>query len=110
MITRFQRSIGIKLFRFGKTQAELWFCPKGEQLPNHKHEKMRSRIMFVGGGMLFTRDDKTITLGIRQTFRTFKVAAGQAHSAVVTGLCGIFLNCETWTEQPTSAAHDFVRL
>jgi quercetin dioxygenase-like cupin family protein len=110
MFIRFQRSLGIRIFRFGKVQAELWLCPKGERLPAHRHAKMESRITFVAGRMLFTRDDRTIPLGLGQTLRTFKVAAGQAHSAIVTGLFGIFLNVESWTERPTSAAHDFIRI
>lgn len=60
--------------------------------------------------MIFTRDSKTIPLGYAKIFRSFVVKAGQAHSAIVSGAFGVFLNFETWTDKPTSAAHDFIRI
>lgn len=82
----------------------------GENLPVHAHPNMESRIVFLGGRMLFTRDARTIPLGFTKILRSFVVKAGQAHGAIVTGRFGMFLNLEKWLIKPTSAAHDFIRV
>lgn len=110
MILRFQNIFGVRLFRVGRFQAELWLCPRGEKIPEHAHDKMDSRITFLGGAMIFTRDKKSIPLDWRRIGRSFKVRAGQAHGAEVTGRFGLFLNLERWTTAPSSAATDFRKL
>lgn len=109
MFIRFQNCLGLKLFRFRKWQVELWWCPRGEQLPTHSHPSMESRILFLAGSMIFTREEQTIILGAWDIFRNFRIKAGQNHSAEVVGPFGLFLNIETWTTEPTSAAHDLIR-
>ena len=110
LFLQFERARGVRLWRRGHSQAELWYCPRGYTIPEHVHDEMASRITFLGGRMLFRRDDRTLHLDWRRLFRTFTVARGQRHGATVTGRFGLFLNHETWlTTTPTSASHDFRR-
>jgi hypothetical protein len=105
---KFQRCRGFKLFRFGRYQAELWYCPAGEIIPRHTHPNIASRIMFLAGKMVFERDWNYLFLDWTQALRTFKVEPSQPHSARVLGKFGLFINFETWTGRPTSAAIDYV--
>lgn len=87
--------------------AELWFAPKGESVPPHSHDQMDSFVIFLGGRLLWSRGNLTKELGPKQFLHTTRVAAGEAHSFVITGLFGIFINVERWKQKPTSAALDF---
>lgn len=107
MITRFQRCLGIRLFRLGRWQAELWLCPRGQVIPPHTHRYFQGRLVFVAGRMEWTLEGRTRDVGWRDVLRSWPVPAGANHGAVVTGWFGVFLNIERWQGRPTSAATDF---
>lgn len=106
MIERFGRIVGLKLFRFRNRQVELWFCPKGERIPLHFHEAIDSHLVFLFGRMFWTSDGRSKELSWRNFLFNWIIPANVAHGAVVTGLCGVFMNIEKWTAEPTSAAKD----
>lgn len=111
LVAKFQKCRGFKLFRWGRWQAELWFCPAGEIIPIHWHKYIDSELVFLGGKMHWEMPPRAKDVGWRDIGRHWSVHAGTPHGATVTGLFGLFLNIEQWLEgePPTSAARDFVR-
>lgn len=111
MIHRHNRCWGISLFRWGKYQIEFWFCPKGETIEDHSHDKIDSKIVFLGGQMDGHIAYKHKLFSWRDVFRRFTIPRGTVHGAKVTGLCAMFANVETWPDKTiTSAASDFKRV
>ena len=108
MKIRFRRITGFRLFRWGRRQLEVWFCPRGEMIPAHWHDHCDSRLTFLGGGMLWEFNGRRKLCGWRQIGLTKKIPKGETHAALVTGRFGLFLNWETWDCDPSSAATDFV--
>lgn len=105
---RFQNCRGVRLFRLGSWQAEVWYCPAGEVIPPHHHEHIDSRIVYLAGQMIFVRDSAVKLMSRwRDRFKFLRVRPNQLHYAAVTGRFGLFLNLEHWTGKPTSAAVDF---
>lgn len=99
--------IGFTLFRFGKRQLELWYCPKDETIEAHVHDHIHSTLIILGGemeGWIGERHGKT---GWYDFMRRFHIPAGTVHRAKVTGRFCLFANYEVWTGTPTSAAVDF---
>lgn len=74
----------------------------------HTHEHMISRIIFLGGKMVFYKGLGARDLSWRRLFRSFTIAKGQTHGAIALPPFGLFLNFETWDREPTSAAHDLI--
>lgn len=110
MIERFGKIIGIRLFRFKNKQVEIWFCPKGEVIPLHIHKAIDSHLVFILGRMKWRSAGRVKELTYRNFLFNWLIPANVDHGAVVTGLFGIFMNIETWTDTPTSAAKDIVIL
>ncbi len=107
MIHRHNRCVGFTLFKIGRKQVELWFCPKGEVIESHVHQKMDSKILFLWGKIDGTIGERTKRLDWRHVFRRFKIPSNVTHSAKVLGFC-VFANIETWNvPNPSSAAIDF---
>ncbi len=106
MIQRFQRCIGIKLFRIGSYQLEAWCCPTGEVIPAHRHESFSSRIIHILGRMSWTMGAKSKSVSTWHCGWSKPVPAGVDHSAVAHSF-SVFLNLERWHSKPTSAAIDF---
>lgn len=108
MIERHNRCIGVKLFRLGVWQLELWFAPRGEFIEPHSHRQIDSTLVFLWGHILGTIGDKTGTVSYRDALRRFAIPAGVTHSATVYSPFCLFLNWEKWkTSNITSAAIDF---
>lgn len=108
MIERHNGCVGLKLFRLGKRQLELWFCPRHEIIESHSHKHIDSTLIFLWGRILGTIGNKTGIVSYRDTFRRFPIPAGVKHSAIVQSTFCLFLNWEKWkTGNVTSAAIDF---
>ncbi len=120
MIHRHNGCIAITLFRFGRRQLELVYCPAGEVIEPHVHQHIDSTLVMLGGeikggiapfldGLAMDwdhwRHGKT---GWYDFGRRFKIPAGTLHYAKVTGRFCLFLNYEKWDSKPTSAAVDFI--
>lgn len=106
MIVRFQRCIGIKLFRLFRWQLEVWFCPKGEVIPLHTHEQCDSRITHWYGNVEWMLGNRRRTLCNRNLGWTRSVPAGHVHGAKCHTFA-VFSNLEMWRGKPSSAAVDF---
>lgn len=111
MIERHGKCIGIKLFRWGRRQLELWFCPGGEVIGNHVHKNINVDMMILGGRMFGKIGSRSGPVGWDDLFRVFRIPAGVEHDAVITGKFCLFLSFETWeVDEVTSAAIDFVKI
>jgi len=108
VITRFQRCVGIKLFRFNTWQLEIWVCPKNEVIPLHYHAHCDSRIIHLFGEVTWRLVNKTKTLKWFNIGWNRVVKSGVYHGATVHTRFGIFANLEHWKTKPTSAGTDFV--
>lgn len=107
MIHRHNKCVGLTLFRFGKRQLEIWWCPKGEEIESHIHQNIDSTLIILGGemdGWIGSRHGRT---GWYDFLRRFHVPAGTPHRAKVTGSFCLFANYERWSCKPSSAAIDF---
>lgn len=109
MILRHGRCRGIRLFRRGQKQLELWFAPHNEVILTHVHPHIDSTLVFLGGRMVGRIGNRWGPVGALDFLRCFCIPANVPHSAVVTGWFALFLNWETWKEgaNVTSAAVDF---
>ena len=107
-LLRFNRCRGLRLLRWRFWQIELWYCPRAEQIPAHRHPHMDGRILWLGGHMMFVRNGEGIELRLRDTCKGFYVEHEDWHAARVMGRFGIFAVIEHWLLPPTSAAFDIV--
>lgn len=105
MILRHGRCLGLRLFRLGRKQLEVWFAPKDERIESHVHRNMDSKIVLLVGRVWGTNGSKT---GRVHAFTSYLISAGTPHSAYTLTACA-FLNFETWMEQKaiSSACIDF---
>ncbi len=114
MIHRHNGCIAITLFRFGRRQLELVYCPAGEVIEPHVHQHVDSTLVMLGGeiegGIIFSPFGgwKIGRTGWYDFGRRFDIPAGVYHYAKVTGRFCLFLNYEKWDSKPTSAAVDFI--
>ena len=109
LVNRHNRCVGITLFRWGRRQAEIWFCPKHEYIEPHHHPNIDSVLVVVAGEMMGKIADKHGLVHWRKDFlQRFPIPAGIVHSAAVGMFC-VFINFETWKKDKplTSAATDF---
>jgi len=109
LIHRHNRCLGLKLFRYRKTQIEIWFCPKGEQIEPHTHLEADITIVPLAGRMAGRIGERCGIAGWSDIFRRFCVPRGTVHSARMLSPC-IFMGIERWnTDLISSAATDFHR-
>lgn len=107
MIRRHNRCRGIRLWKWGRFQIEVWFCPKGEVIETHAHQHIDSKIIVLYGGMWGSIGNR---VGSPRRFKAFEVPAGVRHGAAISDYqCCIFANVERWKNgvDVTSAAEDF---
>jgi hypothetical protein len=106
---------GLRIPLPGAWQLELWWCPRGAVIPMHRHPHVESVLVFLAGGMVFTREkvqpDGTVVpksreFTIRDTFRRLVVPPTCSHGASVVGRFLLFANLERCTGPKTSAATD----
>lgn len=92
----------------GNWQVEFWFCPRGTYIPSHVHPHIQSRLIFLGGRMLWQRSAEHREFNWRHIGRSFLVGPTVEHGAVTTGAFGFFANLERWigSHPKTSAAID----
>ena len=109
LLRKHNRCRGVCLWKWGRTQVELWGCPAWELIEEHTHEEFDGLIVYIGGEMTFWTPTKRRRIGWRDFLKTLRIPAGCPHKALGTGLFGcLFLNIETWQhDRPTSAAVDF---
>jgi len=108
VIVRFQRCVGVKLFRLFNWQLEVWCCPKDEKIPMHYHANCDSRIIHLLGKMTWYVPTKSKRIGWSDIGWNRKIPAGSYHGAWVHSKLAVFANLERWKTKPTSAAKDFV--
>lgn len=96
------------LFRCGRRQLEIWFCPYGVHIEPHSHPHIDSTIRMLWGDMDGTIGERR---GWVQWWKPYLIPAGTVHSAKLWAFT-IFTNWERWTgEEPiTSAVEDFTAL
>ena len=111
LVRKHKRCRGLLLWKWGRTQVELWWCPAREIFESHRHEEFDGRIVYLAGRMFFWTDwnSKSRRIGWRDFLKTLSIPAGTEHGAIGKGWFGcLFLNIETWKhDRPTSAAVDF---
>jgi|3_EtaG_2_1085321.scaffolds.fasta_scaffold392673_1 quercetin dioxygenase-like cupin family protein len=101
------RGRGLRLFRCGGKQLEMWWFPAGEVVEDHIHKFATVRLFFLLGKMTFWSEptgEKSKTLMVPGS--TLKIPAGVAHGARVDYPFSVFLTYEKWSEPPSSIAQD----
>lgn len=114
LIHRYERAIGIRLWRWNRYQIEIWFCGPNWTIRPHSHPDEDIELAFVFGiGSQFARQKwplvapETFTPKFpRHVGRRFSVAAGTVHWFTVSKWPLVFINFERWHKTPTSAAID----
>lgn len=95
---------GFKLPLWGCRQIEIWYCPKGCEIPDHTHPSIVSRLVFLAGRMVWRRDGKMKECRWWHALRSFAVPAKCVHGATTTGRFGLFLNFERWDSSVTKTS------
>lgn len=108
MILHFRDIFGLRLFRLGRFQVELWVVPAHSSIPAHYHRFCDSHIIHLWGKAWFMVDYRCKFLHTFTGFWSKEIPRNINHAAVTQDQRLIFLNIETWHEKPTSAATDFV--
>lgn len=109
MFIRFQRCVGVMVWRWKRTQVEVWFCPRGELVPPHSHRGFDSLIVHLAGRMVFWAEGRGRVLNWGDVGWSKLIPAGAEHGLIVRGPFGVFVNFETWKHDgPTSAVDDFI--
>jgi hypothetical protein len=112
LINHFKTAWGITLWRWGKFQIELWYCPTDCVIEPHTHDKQDIKLTFLFGRKVFHRQYKNQPIESIDTKHvkfghTFNIPAGTLHWFDKLDKPLIFFSREWWTEKPTSAAIDY---
>lgn len=115
MIHRYEKCIGIPLFKSGRFYVEIWFCPRGYKIKEHSHPNETIELMYLFGKTTFFRREKTnqpeqsFTPKWYHMFRTFSVPYGWFHRFEVSSMPLIFVNFSKFFlgYEPVSASVDF---
>jgi len=100
---RHNRCRGLRIWKWNSFQIEVWFCPKGEVIEPHVHNRIDSKIVLLFGYMIGRIAGR---LGHAKLFKAYPIPAGMVHTAEISRF-SIFANFERWRGEPTSAAEDF---
>jgi hypothetical protein len=111
MVNRYERAVGLTLFKFGKYQAEIWFVPSNYKIPEHYHADFDSKLLILfGHNILLHRNKESLMIKWwKHIGRAFAIKAMDIHSFDASKFPLIFINLEVWKQQPTSACKDFVK-
>jgi hypothetical protein len=117
MVNRYNKCIGITLFRFFRWKIELWITPPNYEIPEHRHPNIDSEIipLFFGSNVSITRNNKyssrCFTLSWSNgLFRSFSIRSNDYHYFKnPSSKYFIFINFEKFRKKSkvTSAAVDF---
>ena len=100
------RGRGLRLFRWGNHQLELWWFPAGEVVEDHVHHNALVRLFFVFGKMTFwSAPTGTKRKTLTKLGSTLRIPLGVAHGARINRP-SVFLTYEKWNDSPTTIAHD----
>lgn len=107
MILRYQRCRGLRLWRWGRVQLEVWWYPRDEVIPMHCHDEFDSWICHLWGVARWRRGRRERLMRCWDIGYARPVAAGEEHGAM-SYTWGMFLNVQRWKhDRPTSASVDF---
>ena len=95
---------GIKLFKFGPYQLELWICKPLTEIPPHVHPDMDSHIVHLFGKALIFKENKAKLLKYFSFFNTYDIPKMMRHGFQNMNNTFVFLNFEFWYINPTSAS------
>lgn len=113
LFNKHEGCFGITLFRWVRTNIEIWYCPRGYTIKPHSHNEEDIELIYLFGRTKFFRkiDNKTESATPTKPFTPFTVPAGCLHWFTVSSLPLIFINKATFLEgfKPKSAAIDFVK-
>ena len=97
---------GLRLFRWGNRQLELWWFPAGEVVEDHVHQFTSVWLFFVLGRVTFWSAPTGTKRKVVTRFGSMlTIPRGVAHGAQINRP-SIFLTYEKWNEYPTTIAHD----
>lgn len=117
LIHRYEQALGIRLWRWGFFQIEIWVCAPGYRIKPHSHPDEDIELVFLFGDARFFRQqwiskvmpfppEEFHAQFPRHFGRRFSIRRGVVHWFEVSKHWLVFLNCERWTRKPTSAAED----
>ena len=95
MIAKKYNCLGIKLFKFGKYQAYIWFCPKDSVIKEHTHNEVKVRIIYLFGRIIFSKDRRSKLMSIKHFLRSFIINPQQLHAAIACSFSA-FITFEKW--------------
>lgn len=116
LFNRHESCRGITLFKVGRYRAELWYCPAGYAIREHRHPKEDVELMFLFGCCTFYRRDNRIgnkvesaNMNLADFSRRFTVKNYHSHWFTVGRWPLIFINFQRFLDhyKPMSAAEDF---
>lgn len=117
ILNRYGPCWGLRLFRLGKHQIELWFCPSGYQITPHCHPNLDIELFFIWGIKCYFERYKLGGQkdGIMVTFpksflKRFTIKNYHFHWFKVSKWPLVFINYERWigAGKPLSASKDFL--
>lgn len=119
-LERKNRCVGLRMPLGKRRQVEVWYCPAGERIAPHKHERIHSFILALWGRQRWTVCEQVrMVLGpVRKRLSTKRwtlaaqaIPAGVRHAATAVTR-SLFLNFERSADgsKLVSAADDFVEV
>lgn len=111
MINRYEKAMGLRLFKLGRFQMEIWYVPAGYAVPEHYHTDFDSRFLLLfAHNILFRRNGRTLLVKWwKHIGKLFAINAGDIHSSDASNFPLIFVNIEIWKHKPTSACKNFIK-
>jgi len=127
LINRYEKCVGLTLWRFGQHNVELCNCPSDYEIKPHSHDNEHIELMYIFGRTTFWRHGKDTAKYIKHNnpfvattyesfspkwyhiFRKFTVLPKQVHWFKVSNRPLIFVNFARFLDghKPTSASIDF---
>lgn len=88
-------------------QKQLFIIPPNTKIPLHKHDNVRTQIIFLEGEMVFERSGRLLELfSPADSGRAFIIEPDEEHGAITKGQAGIFISEQYWLGgKPLSSLH-----
>jgi len=113
LFNRYKKCFGVTLWRWNRTQVELWICPPNHSVGKHYHTDIDGRLMFLCGNVNLCGVCEGLLKKKSAKFKWHNVPAMMVHwfePLDSKWIPTVFINVEKWHSNPTSAAINFTKI
>jgi len=109
MVIRYEKCVGIRLWKIGRHTAELWAIPPNYAITPHRHDDEDIHLVYVHGKSIFSKIENNQIRNGRpnKCGQMFHIPSGTLHWFQTTTTWLVFINIAKWSKEPTSTNENF---